>query len=373
MTKNTEGIVAPAAAEKEASVNKNKKYRRDKPWDNDQIDHWKLEKWNDDDVKMAFVEESSFATLFPKYREKYLKEVWPHVTKALKDHGLDCTLDLIEGSMTVKTTRKCYDPFIIFKGRDLLKLLARSVPFQQAVKILEDEFAADIIKIGNIVRNKERFVKRRQRLIGPDGSTLKAIELLTGCYILVQGNTVSCMGPHKGLKQVRKVVIDCLNNIHPIYNIKIMMIKKELAADPKLANESWDRFLPKFKKNIKKKNNDSVKQPSTANAEVIQKKSKKKKEYTPFPPQQTPSKVDLQLESGEYFLKKEEKEQKAQEKRKAQSELKMANKKLKRESAFVAPEEPTTKQLSSSSEMKTASSLNIDIGKLKKKLKKNKN
>merc|ERR1719478_857722 len=113
--------------------------------------------------KGLLTEESSFATLFPQYREQYLKQVWPDVKKVLGDHELTADLNLVEGSMTVKTTKKTWDPYIIIKARDMLKLLARSVPLPQAQKILDDNINCDIMKIGGLVASKERFVKRRQR------------------------------------------------------------------------------------------------------------------------------------------------------------------------------------------------------------------
>ena len=55
-------------------------------WDNDTIDHWKIDPFKPEDNGKPMLEESSFATLFPKYREKYLQQVWPHVERTLKEH-----------------------------------------------------------------------------------------------------------------------------------------------------------------------------------------------------------------------------------------------------------------------------------------------
>ncbi|KAF4457163.1 KRR1 small subunit processome component [Fusarium austroafricanum] len=304
-------------------------YNKDKPWDTDDIDKWKIDTFTPkDNVGGTFLEESSFVTLFPKYREVYLKEAWPLVTRALEKIGIACTLDLVEGSMTVKTTRKTYDPAAILNARDLIRLLSRSVPAPQAIKILEDGIACDVIKIRNLVGSRDRFVKRRQRILGPNGSTLKALELLTETYILVHGNTVSAMGPYKGLKEIRRVVEDCMANVHPIYNIKELLIKKELAKDPELANESWDRFLPNFKKR------------TLSHRRVPHKVTDKtKKTYTPFPPAPEKSKVDKQIETGEYFLGKAGKERAVQEGRKEKQKKRKEEKSKEREAEFVPPEE----------------------------------
>lgn len=332
-----------------SNTNKNKSHRKDKPWDTDDIDHWTINPFEPGDNKGGtFTEESSFATLFPKYRETYLREAWSAVTRALDTHGIACTLDLVHGSMSVRTTRKTYDPYIILKARDLIKLLARGVAITQAVKILDDNMACDIIKIGNLVRNKERFVKRRQRIIGPDGSTLKAIELLTQCYVLVQGNTVSVMGPYKSLKEVRRIVLDCMKNIHPIYRIKELMIRRELAKDPKLATESWDRFLPQFRKRHLKTSEKTAKKNEAQEQKAEARKAAgldadgvkpANKVYTPFPPPQLPRKVDLQLESGEYFLKSHEKEARDAKRKKEKQEQTTAKRRAERAEAFVAPVE----------------------------------
>ncbi|KAK8118919.1 eukaryotic type KH-domain (KH-domain type I) [Apiospora kogelbergensis] len=292
----------------------------EKPWDTDDIDKWKIEEFKPEhNVGGHFLEESNFSVLFPKYREAYLRESWPMITRALEKRGIACELNLVDGSMKVATTRKTYDPAAILSARDLIRLLARSVPAPKAIEILNDGVACDIIKIRNLVRSKEKFAKRRQRILGPNGQTLKALELLTQTYIL---------GPYKGLKEIRRIVEDTMNNVHPIYAIKTLMVKQELMKDPELAKESWDRFLP----NYKARSLSQRRTPYKVN-------DKTKKNYTPFPPAQEQSKVDKQLEAGEYHIGREAQKRIAQEGRMEKQKAKQEEKKRERERDFVPPEE----------------------------------
>jgi ribosomal RNA assembly protein len=280
----------------------------------------------------------------------------------MKKFSITAELNLIEGSMTVKTTRKTWDPYSIIRARDLVKLLARSVPYPQAIKIMHDDLMfVEIIKIGGLVRNKEKFVKRRQRLIGPNGKTLKALEILTNCYVLVQGNTVSAMGHFQDLKTVRRVILDTLRNVHPIYNIKELMIKRELKKRPELAEEDWQRFLPKFKKRNVQRKKVTI---------------KPKKEYTPFPPEQQLRKEDLQMISGEYFLTKDEKEKKKRDEVTAVREAKKQKKVEAKNQQFEAPAEdqpkPLKKREQKAQEKEKAKSSKPDVNELKNKFLKKK-
>lgn len=110
-------------------------------------------------------------------------------------------------------------------------------------------------------------------------------------------------------------------------------MKRELAKDPELAQESWDRFLPNYKKRSLSQRRVPFKVTDKA-----------KKTYTPFPNAPEPSKVDKQLEAGEYHIGRDAKKRIAQEERSEQQKAKKEEKKREREKDFVAPDEPETSE-----------------------------
>ena len=147
------------------------------------------------------------------------------------------------------------------------------------------------------------------------------------------------------------------------------MIKRELEKDPKMKNADWSRFLPDLRtdrsgRDKKEEESDKIREKK------LQQESKKTvikpKSTTPFPSEShfTESKVDKQLESGEYFLKEEIKtKRKLDDKKKENQETSDAKKAKRAEKDGKAPKEKKAVVTSEKSEDK------VDVKKLKAKLK----
>jgi ribosomal RNA assembly protein len=94
---------------------------------------------------------SEFALLYPSYREKYLTDHWRIVREKCGENGVDARIETSDGVLLVRTTRSTWDPAAILLARDMIRLLARSVPVEQAVRVFEDGIGSIVLVLGREV------------------------------------------------------------------------------------------------------------------------------------------------------------------------------------------------------------------------------
>lgn len=273
------------------------------------------------DFKHEFAETSSEAVMFPKYREKYIEQTQKYIVKALEAKKMSCTIDLDGKTIEVATNRRTRDPFIFIKGVNFARLVSRGVGVEEAMKVLEDGYFCEVVDIKRLASTEKVFEKRRERLVGPKEMTLKAIEVLTQTHVLVHGKTVSIIGGFRGVEEARQIVVDCMSNIHPMHQIKRLVEKRKLEGDPSKSSEDWDRFLPQARKSSKR--------------------SKKKvagRETGNMPEDAAKRKEDIEMETGEYFVRAEgDSEERARARESARQ--KRRERKQKEAEKYVVPEE----------------------------------
>lgn len=152
----------------------------------------------------------------------------------------------------MKTTPKTFDPMMILKAHSVIRVLARFVPVEDSLTLLEDDVFENIISIGH--SKKDTFIRRKSRIDNDEIREL--VKEVLGCKMFVSGKSVAAIGPHVALSKVQKFVEDCFDrNIHPIYHLKRFQIMNKLALMPEMAKQDWTNFLPPLpkNKNVKRK------------------------------------------------------------------------------------------------------------------------
>lgn len=210
----------------------------------------KLEKpFDESKIKHPFIEVSTFETLFPRHREQYLKSIETYAVKACEEKKIKFEIDYNSQTMRVFTTNKTRDPYVIVKASEMIQLLGRGVSLENAVRILEDGVACEILPTKILCANEKVFEGRKHRLANP--KILKSLELITKTHVLVSNKTVCIVGEYRGVYEAKDVVIKCFENVHPAFELKRLIIKKKLARNNQEGD--WERFLPVIKKSHSKK------------------------------------------------------------------------------------------------------------------------
>ena len=123
-----------------------------------------------------------------------------------------------------------------------------------------------------------------------------------------------------------------------------------------MQKESWDRFLPNFRK----------KASATRKPHKIRDTSRSS--YTPFPPSQQPRKIDRELDSGEYFLNEAQRKARKLEEKKNRAFENSQKKKRAREADFIAPSEKKRKDSVSKKRKTSSNASSSELEALKKRL-----
>ncbi len=108
--------------------------------------------------------------------------------------GIKLRIDT-EGEVLFDDNVEGTDPLRALQVIDVVKAIGRGFNPQKAVRLFDDDEYLEIVDLKDVVGERTNQLARiRGRLIGTNGKTRQLIEDLTGCDMIIYGNTVSLIG-----------------------------------------------------------------------------------------------------------------------------------------------------------------------------------
>jgi ribosomal RNA assembly protein len=130
-------------------------------------------------------------------------------TKRRIEDALNITLDINTetGHVQISSKELTRDPLAAWKGRDIVRAVARGFSPQKALELTQDGVVLEIIDLENYYGKSENSLRRiRGRIIGKNGMTRKIIENMTGTNVSIYGRTVSIVGEFENVAEAKRAV-----------------------------------------------------------------------------------------------------------------------------------------------------------------------
>jgi ribosomal RNA assembly protein len=111
------------------------------------------------------------------------------------------------GQVEIHDTESTEDPLAVWKGRDIVKAIARGFSPRKALWLADDETMLELIDLEDYFGKSKNALQRvKGRIIGRNGMTRKIIENMTGVYVSVYGRTVCLLGEYDDITSAKRAV-----------------------------------------------------------------------------------------------------------------------------------------------------------------------
>ncbi|MCE7735396.1 MAG: RNA-processing protein [Candidatus Heimdallarchaeota archaeon] len=121
-------------------------------------------------------------------------------------------IDSDTGEVEIRASKELEDPVALLNARDIVKAIGRGFSLTQSMKLAEDNFYLEIIRLKPLVGNQPSQMRRvKSRIIGSSGKTKETIEELTGCSLVILGGTVSLIGDFEKIAVTKDALLNIIN------------------------------------------------------------------------------------------------------------------------------------------------------------------
>ncbi len=134
------------------------------------------------------------------------------VSKEIHDRsGIRLDIDSESGDVVLDDS-KAFEPHLFLIVRNIVKAIGRGMAPEKAYRLFQENTELAIIDIRDYSGKSSKHIHRlRGRIIGTNGKTRALIEELTGCDMVVQGNTVILLGDIEEVR-IAEVAVDMILN-----------------------------------------------------------------------------------------------------------------------------------------------------------------